>query len=693
MRKRNRRLARASLSSAVCFAGLVTVLVVLAGSAHGAVPVTNGIVLWLDATDPSTLFQDDAFTTLAGNGDPIGGWRDKSGNGYHAIMDDEILSPTLSNTAMNGQPAVHFDGLDGDGMYVDEGLYLERPYTAFIVNQYWGDTHGRTLQGRDANWLLGLWSGNYGAFAEGWIANRPATNDFVYVEDTTGTPDGDSTLYVNGVDITRDNTPVGVPGRLGFGSVGVYPGEVSDADVSEVVIYDRVLSQSELQQMRTFFYDKYNTTTLPGAVEQENVVKSGTIGTFTGGDPGEGLDMQGEFVYAVDVGGIGDATIGDAQFTDGSEAGMAAGESEGVTITDANEDANWFPGVNYGTSDNDTALTAIMPSIRWNVQPGVEVDLEVEAGQAYKLQLLFAEYQWDRGFDILIEDEVMVENFNIQKNQGGFNVTDVGVVYTKELVAPDGELNILLGGPDPVAPDNNPLLQALTLEIGSSVGVLQPGDADMDYDFDQLDLVKVQIGGKYLTAQAATWGDGDWEGGPGGSPGNPPPGNGRFDQIDIIAALNAGKYLTGKYAALAGPGQAGDGQTSVGYNEQTGEVWVDAPAGKDLTSINIESAAGIFTGSPAQNLGGSFDNDTDNNIFKATFGSSFGSLSFGNVAQAGLSKEVVLGDLTIVGSLAGGGDLGQVDLIYVPIPEPATLALGMFGLALLGGLVCRRVHA
>ena len=112
---------------------------------------------------------------------------------------------------------------------------------------------------------------------------------------------------------------------------------------------------------------------------------------------------------------------------------------------------------------------------------------------------------------------------------------------------------------------------------------------------------------------------------------------------------------------------------------------MDAPAGKELTSVNIESTSGIFTGSPAQNLGGSFDNDSDTNIFKATFGSSFGSLSFGNVAQTGLSEAVVAGDLTVVGSLAGGGDLGSVDLIY--IPEPSSVVLLSIGV--LAAIVAR----
>ena len=77
------------------------------------------------------------------------------------------------------------------------------------------------------------------------------------------------------------------------------------------------------------------------------------------------------------------------------------------------------------------------------------------------------------------------------------------------------------------------------------------GDADMDMDFDQLDLVRVQVAGKYLSGQPATWGEGDWDGAPGGYPGNPPLGDALFDQHDIVAALRADIYLTGPYTAWA----------------------------------------------------------------------------------------------------------------------------------------------
>ena len=81
---------------------------------------------------------------------------------------------------------------------------------------------------------------------------------------------------------------------------------------------------------------------------------------------------------------------------------------------------------------------------------------------------------------------------------------------------------------------------------------LMPGDADQDLDFDQLDLVQVQVAAKYLTGQSATWGEGDWNGAPApnGVPGSPPAGDGVFDQLDIIAALNANVYLKGNYAGL-----------------------------------------------------------------------------------------------------------------------------------------------
>jgi hypothetical protein len=214
---------------------------------------------------------------------------------------------------------------------------------------------------------------------------------------------------------------------------------------------------------------------------------------------------------------------------------------------------------------------------------------------------------------------------------------------------------------------------------------LQAGDADQDLDFDQSDLVKVLIAAKYLSGQPATWGEGDWNGAPGGKQGSPPAGNGLFDQLDVVAALSGANYLNGPYAAGLHGENAENSSPSVVYDSATGEIAINSPVHAEFTSINIESAAGIFAGDDALNLGGSFDNDSDNNLFKATFGSSFSSLSFGRVARSGLSEDMLLNDLTVIGSLADGSGLGDVQLIYVPEPSAWLLAVvGLSGIFSLG---------
>lgn len=94
----------------------------------------------------------------------------------------------------------------------------------------------------------------------------------------------------------------------------------------------------------------------------------------------------------------------------------------------------------------------------------------------------------------------------------------------------------ILVQPDHEPPDSTPL---------------QAGDADRDFDFDQWDIVQVLRPQKYLTGQPASWGEGDWNGAPGGTRDDPPVGDNRFDQLDLIAALKANVYLTGPYSSLA----------------------------------------------------------------------------------------------------------------------------------------------
>ncbi len=186
----------------------------------------------------------------------------------------------------------------------------------------------------------------------------------------------------------------------------------------------------------------------------------GYAGVFTGGDVGEGLDFEGNFIHAVNVRGPGNLTVGDAVF--GTDS------APGVTVQAQNEIIAWGGRNSYGDSENDEALETVMHSIRWSAAPeAIHVNLELPPaalGARLKLQLLFAEKCCDRGWDINIEGIQRADDFSARVLQGGVSVLNNGAVYTFVYTAMDTELSIVLGGDSSAFADPNAILSGLTLE-------------------------------------------------------------------------------------------------------------------------------------------------------------------------------------------------------------------------------------
>lgn len=207
-----------------------------------------------------------------------------------------------------------------------------------------------------------------------------------------------------------------------------------------------------------------------------------TIGTFTGGDPGEGLDLEGTFIYAVNVGPDGDAgQAGDAIFT--------SDNVPGVTVTAQNQIARsgWvanmqFPGSPDSDTPNDEVIRQVIGSIRWSASPAAPqvVLSDLKVGAKYKLQLLFAEQCCaGRGFNVVINGDIVEENFMPAAIQGGIGSSvGQGAVITYEYVALGDTLTILLDGPGATSSsitDHNAILNGFTLEQEEA-----PGDTDND---------------------------------------------------------------------------------------------------------------------------------------------------------------------------------------------------------------------
>lgn len=89
------------------------------GGSGGAAPAFNPAdhspIIWLDFAEPNVLFQERtgaaATTPAVSIGDPIGTWRDRSGNNRHAVTISDTRRPTIQENN-NGAQAVWFDGLD-----------------------------------------------------------------------------------------------------------------------------------------------------------------------------------------------------------------------------------------------------------------------------------------------------------------------------------------------------------------------------------------------------------------------------------------------------------------------------------------------------------------------------------------------------------------------------------------------------
>jgi len=65
--------------------------------------------------------------------------------------------------------------------------------------------------------------------------------------------------------------------------------------------------------------------------------------------------------------------------------------------------------------------------------------------------------------------------------------------------------------------------------------LVEPGDANRDFEFDPNDLIQVMRIGKFETGELAGWEEGDWN------------GDGVFDEGDIVSAFMTGNFRQGPY--------------------------------------------------------------------------------------------------------------------------------------------------
>ncbi len=243
------------------------------------------------------------------------------------------------------------------------------------------------------------------------------------------------------------------------------------------------------------FNDYYEFHFLTDPLDANSKPKQTTVNLFTGPDAGQGLDLTGNFIYAISFGAsdrppytTSDGTLTDVPpFGQIHDALFTADDVEGVTTIASQVANNWNNDVNYGTSPEQAALSSVMASIRWS-DAGNAIDdqdhravtvsfSKLQIGASYKLQLLFGERLWARGFDVSINGRPVAQAFAPYQWQGGFvgpgaaTPRTNGVVVTHSFIAIDTNATVVLDGrpiTDPAMADHNAILNGATLELLAS---------------------------------------------------------------------------------------------------------------------------------------------------------------------------------------------------------------------------------
>lgn len=198
----------------------------------------------------------------------VSSWADQSGNGY-TLTPPSGKAPSLTTSAINGYPAISFNGSQ---RLINASFTLAQPYTIIVVGKVNStDADAAVFFDSYNNSQAVLYRGTSGdlpnqfVFKAGGSAvqQKTANSNFnLHLVATSSTLD----LYrFNGETQDYANKAWGTNGISGL-SIGdirgnpnaVVGGYALDGVVAEIVIYSRALTATDLQQLQTYYKNKYN---------------------------------------------------------------------------------------------------------------------------------------------------------------------------------------------------------------------------------------------------------------------------------------------------------------------------------------------------------------------------------------------------------------------------------------------------
>jgi Concanavalin A-like lectin/glucanases superfamily len=204
--------------------------------------------------------RSDTGVTAAGG--RVSRWLDQSGNGRHASMATAARQPFFVSGALNGQPVLRFTG--AESMYLD--IFAQpTTFSIFIVGKNSNPSESFSMilgpGGNSPNNQLRWENGSQALFVGTGnnlpVITSPIGNTRVYHALSARYNGSSMTVFRDGNTVSTHTFVTSGPWTLA--SVGSYYSSFfMQGDLAEVLIYDRVLSETERLSVNAYLRGKYN---------------------------------------------------------------------------------------------------------------------------------------------------------------------------------------------------------------------------------------------------------------------------------------------------------------------------------------------------------------------------------------------------------------------------------------------------
>ena len=226
-------------------------------------------ILWLDASDPTTLFSDPAGTTLATVSGTVGYWRDKSSSGFNCTQTTLSYRPTYVAAAKNGRSILSFNGLTN---FLNMPQFTAVPLTIFFVAQgtvFLPNTFFLSLGNAGSTVMMRMLNSPeyYGVDGTSSLLISTTNADINWHLWTLTISSTTVTFYFDGVIVGTSSWSNGSAYTFATNTIASWNqqvgGKATTLRIPEILFYSAVLGTTQQRQVESYLTEKWGLVSQP----------------------------------------------------------------------------------------------------------------------------------------------------------------------------------------------------------------------------------------------------------------------------------------------------------------------------------------------------------------------------------------------------------------------------------------------